>query len=53
MRIDILKSFIFNLKIHSSLLMLLVNLQYKRLEQFCALKKHDSDLCFNFKCNFE
>lgn len=50
--IDMLKSFIFNLKIHSRL-MLWVNIHYKRTEQFCTFKKHDSGSQYKFKYNFE
>lgn len=46
MGIDILKSFIFNLKIHFNL-MLWVNSHYTRLAQFCILKKEDSGLTSN------
>lgn len=51
MGIDMLKSFIFNLKIHSSL-MLCVNIHYRRMEQ-CIFKKHDSGLKYKFKYKFE
>ena len=50
MGIDILKSFIFNLKIHFNLI-LWVNSHYSRLARFCTFKKQDSS--FNFKYNLK
>lgn len=33
--------------------MLWVNIHYKRKEQFCIFKKHDSGLKYKFKNKFE